>query len=228
MSRSGDRGIGYHLIVAFIASGAFTFCSMATATGTAATEAVAPEPLPAPENSLPGPVGLGVSGSSAGITTDYMEQAVTEALVASGIFSGVDSSKAADTTMRMLRVKGVFPGTTETANTPYFLNVRVIHVDTPSFSVRMTVGMRVAWTLYRVADKTELLNEIIESTYTGGMFEGGIHGANRVRVAMEGSMRENVRIGMGMLGSVDLDREMEPMASGQDSGLLESGPAQEQ
>ena len=152
-------------------------------------------------------VGLGVSGASAGITTDYFEQAVTDALVASGIFSGVDNSKTADSVMPMIRAKGVFPGTANIGNTPYFLNIRIIKVDTPSFSVRMTVGMNVVWTLYRVAEKTELLHENIHSTYTGGMFEGGIHGANRVRVAMEGATRENIRIGMGMLASLDLEQE---------------------
>ncbi len=185
-----------------IAAGALTFCPMTTA-----TEAVTPENLPALEDNRPGPLGLGLSGASAGITTDYFEQAVIEALVASGIFSAIDNSKTAEVVMPMIRVKRVFPGVAEIGNTPYFLDIRVIKVDTPSFSVNMTVGMNAIWTLYRVAGKTELLHENIHSTYTGGMFEGGIHGANRVRVAMEGATRENVLIGIGMLESLDLEQE---------------------
>ena len=108
--------------------------------------------------------------------------------------------------MPMIRAKGVFPGTADSSNAPYFLNIRIIEVDTPSFSVQMTVGMNAVWTLYRVAEKTELMRENIHSTYTGGVFEGGIHGANRVRVAMEGATRENIRIGVGMLESLDLEQ----------------------
>ena len=202
MNFFGYRCVPRYLILPVIVAGASMFFSM-----TVANEAITPEGLSAPENSRPGPVGLGVSGASAGITTDYFEQAVTDALIASGIFSGIDNSKTADSVMPMIRAKGVFPVTAEIGNTPYFLNIRVVHVDTPSFSVHMTVGMNVVWTLYRTAGKVELLHEKIYSTYTGGMFEGGIHGANRVRVAMEGATRENVLIGIGMLESLDLEQE---------------------
>jgi hypothetical protein len=180
-----------------------------------------PESLPAPDpqvsdNSRPGPVGLNITGASAGITTDYFEQAVTDALAASGIFSGIDNSKTAETIMPMIRAKGVFPGTPEIGNTPYFLDVRIVKLDTPTFSVYMTVGMHVVWTLYRTAEKTELLHEKIYSTYTGGMFEGGIHGANRVRVATEGATRENIRIGVEMLEALDIEQKIELAESGQE------------
>jgi hypothetical protein len=190
------------LIWVIITGGTLMFCSMTTATGT-----MAPENLSASELSRPGPVGLSVSGASAGITTDYFEQAVTDTLVASGIFSGIDNSMTAEVIMPMIRAKGVFPSIENSSNTPYFLTIRVIKVDTPSFSARMTVSMDAVWTLYRTAGKTELLYEKIHSTYTGGVFEGGIHGANRVRVAMEGATRENIRIGMGLLESLDLEQE---------------------
>jgi len=202
-----------YLIMVVIMAGALTFCPMATAT---ATDTMTPEDqstsseLSTPEDSRPGPLGLGVSGASVGITTDYFEETVIDALTNSGIFSEIDHSKSAGTAMKMLRVRGVFAGNTEIGDTPYFLNIRIISVDTPSFSISMTVGMDVIWTLYRTADQAELWREKIHSTYTGGMFEGGIHGANRVRVAMEGATRENVSIGTKLLESVDFDRPLEP------------------
>jgi hypothetical protein len=194
-----------------VAAGALSFCQI-----TVAAEAVSPQDSPAPENSLPGPVAVGVSGASAGITTGYFDEAVTDALVVSGIFSGIDQSRSAETIMPMLRVKRVFPGTVDISNTPYFLSIRIIKVETPSFSLRMTVGMNAIWTLYRTADKTELLRENIHSTYTGGFFEGGLHGANRVRVAMEGATRENIGIGIEMLKSLDLEAGPESPGSNQD------------
>lgn len=198
MNVSSHCGIPRHLILVVMAVGVLTLCPM-----TMAAEAMTPE------NSRPGPVGLSVSGASAGITTDYFEQAVTDALAASNIFSGIDNSRTADVVMPMIGAKGVFPGTATSSDAPYLLNIRIIKVDTPSFSSRMTVSMNAVWSLYRNAGETEteLLHEKIHSTYTGGVFEGGIYGANRVRVAMEGATRENIRIGVGMLESLDLEQE---------------------
>ena len=62
---------------------------------TMATEATASADSSALENNRPGPVGLRITGASAGITTDYFEQSVTDALIASGIFSGIDNSRTA-------------------------------------------------------------------------------------------------------------------------------------
>jgi hypothetical protein len=201
-----------------IAAGASTLCPMAPA-----TEAITPEDTPAAENALAAesmpplrssPVGLVVTGASAGITTDYFEQAVTDAIVTSGIFSGVDNTATDDEIeMDMIRFRGAFPGIANDSSAPYLLDIRVIKIEAPSFSIWMTVSMRVLWTLYRTtgetgaAGKTALLRESISSTYTGGAFEGGVHGANRVRVAVEGATRENIRIGIEMLESFDLEQE---------------------
>jgi hypothetical protein len=211
MKNSGPRRMLRRLVLTVVAASALTVCSMAMA-----VDVRTPEDQSAPEQGRPGPVGLGVSGASAGITTDYFEQAVTDALGTSGIFSGIDNSRSAEVIMPMIRMKSVFPGTVTSDNTPYFLNIRIIKVDTPSFSIWMTVGMDVVWALYRSADKTELLHEKIYSTYTGGMFEGGVHGANRVRVAMEGATRENIKIGIGMLESLDLAQDFVSLDSGQE------------
>jgi hypothetical protein len=202
MNCFGYRCAPRRLILTFIAGGALMFSSMTTA-----AEAMTPENLSAPEKSRPGPLGLAVSGASAGITTEYFEQAVTDAIVASGIFSGIDNSVTTQVVMPMIGASGTFPSIDNSSSAPYLLAIRVIKVDTPSFSIRMTVGMNAIWTLYRTDEKTKLLHENIYSTYTGGVFEGGLIGANRVRVAMEGAARENIRIGMGMLESLDLEQE---------------------
>lgn len=190
------------LILIVIAGAFLMFTPM-----TMATEVVSSENLSTPgENDL-GRVGLSVSGMSAGLTTEYFEQAVTDALVTSGIFSDIDNSRTADVVMPMIGVSGTFPGIENNSSVQYLLKIRILKVDTPSFSIRMTVGMKAIWTLYDAAGKTELLHEKINSTYTGGVFEGGVIGANRVRVAMEGAARENIHIGMGMLESMSLGPE---------------------
>ena len=155
----------------------------------------------------PGPIHVAVSGASAGITTTYFESAVTDAIVASDVFSVIDSSEKTEITMRMLRASSTFSDTSTDIDTPYRLKIRIIKVETPSFSARMTVSMNAIWELYSTTEDGPLLHEKIYSTYTGGVFEGGLHGANRVRVAMEGAARNNIDIGVEMLASLNLEQE---------------------
>jgi hypothetical protein len=214
MINFSPRYLSRTLISVILAVGALTFCPL-----TMATEAVTPEDHPATNNILPGPLGVGVSGASAGITTEYFEAAAIEALVASSTFSSIDGSKSADIPMRMRTAKGVFPGTAKMGDTPYFLSIRVSKVDAPSFSFRMTVSMDVVWVLHSTAEnaeKAELWREKIHSEYTGGMLEGGVHGANRVIAAMEGASRENIRIGIEMLEALDIEQLTEMLVSEQE------------
>jgi len=189
------------LCIAIIFSNLLIFLSMAAMAETT----VAKNPSVVEENK-PGSVAVAVSGASAGITTDYFEQAAIDAIKSSGIFSAVDNSGKTEIIMPMIRADGTFSNHEISSLTPYFLNIRVIKVATPSFSLRMTVNMNTVWTLHRTADKTELLHENIHSTYTGGFFEGGFRGANRVLVAMQGAARESIRIGIGVLDSLDFAR----------------------
>ena len=215
-------GKNRHLILSIIAGSALLGCSMAMAADAVDTAESKPaENLSAPVDERPGPLGLIVNGTSSGINTDYLEQTALEAMKASGIFSAIDNSKAAEVIMPMIGAKGVFPGAELSGDAPYVLKIRVIKVDAPSFSIRMTVSMRVVWTLYRTLDKATLLHEIIPSTYTGAAFEGGLIGANRVRAGTEGAARENVRLGMEFLEALDFEQEplgfeMEAVGSGQE------------
>ena len=202
MSFLGYQCTPRYLIRTIIIGGIFALCPMAMA-----TEAVVQENLSAPENSRPGPVNLRVSGASSGMNTDYFEQAVTDALVAHDIFSGIGRSETAGVEVSMIGAKGVFPGIDVNSDMPYLLKIRVIKVDAPSFSIRMTVSMDVVWSLVRTADEATLLHEIISSTYTGGAFEGGLFGAARVRAGTEGAARENIQVGVEMLAGLDFGQE---------------------
>jgi|TARA_B100002003_G_scaffold172118_1_gene160029 hypothetical protein len=194
MNFFGAQYVSRYMILNIIAGGILMFCSVAMA---------------APESSKPGPLGLAVEGASSGIAPDYFRQAITDAINDSGIFSGIDSSDAADIIIPMIGADGVYPSNELSDNTPYVLKIRIIEVDAPAFSIRMTVSMNVVWTLYRTADKATLMHEIIPSSYTGRAFEGGIIGANRVRAGTEGATRENILIGMEMLESVYFEPEKE-------------------
>lgn len=202
MNKLEYRCVLRHLVLFIVASAALLLGSI-----TMATEAVDQQDLSGAEETRPGPLGLAVSGEAAGMTTEYFEQILAEALVASELFSSIDDSQPAEIILPMIRAKGSFHSTEDIEKTPYYLSIRVIKVETPSFSMRMSVGMNAIWVLYHTADKVELMHENIYSTYTGGWFEGGIIGAKRVRIALEGATRESIRLGIVMLESLDIEED---------------------
>jgi hypothetical protein len=169
------------LLLIIISCGVLMLSSM-----TSPREAMNPEIQTAEGKEFPIPIGLSVRGASAGIQADYFEQSIVDAIVSSDVFSGLEA------------------GLEESAVKPYSLNIRIINVDAPSFSYKMTVDMSVVWELTHSADGVQVLNEKIQSSYTGGAFEGGLIGANRVRVAAEGAARENIRIGLEKIALLDL------------------------
>ena len=130
----------------------------------------------------PIPFELTVRGASAGIQPEYFEKSIVDAILNAEEFTGLETGQGK----------------------PYVLDIRIVHVEAPSFSFKMTVDMNVFWELSRADDGSQILHEKIQSTYTGSAFEGGLIGANRVRVAAEGAARENIRIGLAKLASLNL------------------------
>ncbi len=148
---------------------------------TSSKEVMNPEIKSKGASEHPIPIALTVRGASAGIQPAYFEQALVDEIVANNLFSdlGTDSNK------------------------PFLLNIRIIRVEAPSFALNMTVDMNAVWELSHESNG-RILTEKIHSTYTGGVFEGGIIGANRVRVAAEGAARANIRAGLEMIALLDL------------------------
>lgn len=148
---------------------------------TSSKEVMNPEIASKPAKNYPIPFELTVRGASAGIQTEYFEQTIVDAIVANQLSAGLENGDS----------KG------------YSLNIRIIKVNAPLFSHKMTVHMNVIWDLSRTSDGLQILHEKVSTSYTGGVFEGGLIGANRVRVATEGAARENIRVGLEMIASLD-------------------------
>lgn len=148
---------------------------------TSSKEVMNPEIASTPDTNYPIPFELTVRGASAGIQTEYFEQTIVDAIVANQLFIGLQNGNGKD----------------------YLLNIRIIKVNAPSFSHKMTVDMNVIWDLSRAGDGVHILHEKVSTSYTGGVFEGGLIGANRVRAATEGAARENIRAGLEMIASLD-------------------------
>ena len=181
---------------------ALLLCSLALISAEADTM----DGQPQSEPETPGELALSVSGASAGITTDYFEQTLAETIQKTGIFPAIYDTGTEDVTLSMIGADGAFPGVEEPVDAPYQLKVRIIRVDAPSFSIHMKVSMNAVWELYDRKEDRKVMQENIRSGYTGGAFEGGFSGASRVRAAVEGAIRENIRLGVAKLTTLDILR----------------------
>jgi hypothetical protein len=170
-------GLPRPLMLLLIVSGVLSLCSM-----TSSKEIMTPEIRTEAVEFHPIPFELTVRGASAGIQPEYFEKSIVDAILSTELLTGLYESQGK----------------------PYVLDIRIVKVEAPSFSYKMTVDMNVVWELSRTDDGSQILHEKIQSTYTGGAFEGGLIGANRVRVAAEGAARENIRLGLAKLTSLDL------------------------
>jgi len=91
---------------------------------------------------------------------------------------------------------GLFTQVIHGDNSDYILNVTIADISKPlglgfSFSVSMEAG----WSLIDAKNKKIVMKESIKSTYTASLSESVI-GASRYRLAVEGAVRENIRLGL--------------------------------
>lgn len=87
------------------------------------------------------------------------------------------------------------------SNSDYLLSVNIVHMEKPLFGASFTVKMEAAWSLLERQTKKVVMRESIKSLHTTTMGEA-FAGATRLRLAVEGAIRENIR--QGLLGISDL------------------------
>jgi hypothetical protein len=77
----------------------------------------------------------------------------------------------------------------------YELSVTVTQLNKPVFGASFTVTMDAGWSLVKASDKSVAMRKSISSTYTATMSDSLV-GATRMRLAVEGVVRENITQGM--------------------------------
>jgi len=90
------------------------------------------------------------------------------------------------------------------SDSDYFLNATIINISTPSFGASMTVSMETAWSLRNTRSRHVVMRESIKSSYTAGAF-AAFAGVTRVRLAVEGAARENIRLGLIAISKLQLE-----------------------
>ncbi len=74
----------------------------------------------------------------------------------------------------------------------YQLNISLIQVEQPLFGLNMTVITTVRYTLKDTTDSSELFNHTVTARYTATVGDAFV-GTERLRLANEGSGRENIK-----------------------------------
>lgn len=115
------------------------------------------------------------------ISNDDFAKAIEESIIKSGLFTKV----------------------IETQDSDYSLTVTIINFSKPLFGGSFTVEMEAAWSLINTVSKDIIMRESIKSSYTATMGDAFV-GATRFRLALEGSARENIRLGLLAISKLQL------------------------
>jgi uncharacterized protein YceK len=116
------------------------------------------------------------------ISKDDFASAIENSIIENGLFTKVIHGNGSD----------------------YKLNVSIVNMSTPMFGASMTASMEVAWSLQNTRSKHVAMRESIKSSYTAGAFSA-FAAVTRIRYAVEGAARENIRLGLMAISKLQLE-----------------------
>ena len=118
-------------------------------------------------------------------------------------YSNISNDNFAKAIEESIIKSGIFTKVIQTQDSNYSLNVTIINFSKPLFGASFTVEMETAWSLVNTVSKDIVMRESIKSSYTATMGDALI-GATRIRLALEGSARENIRLGLLAISKLQL------------------------
>jgi hypothetical protein len=118
--------------------------------------------------------------------------------------SSISDSAFAEAIEASIIENRVFSQVVERDGADYVLGVSIISMDKPSFGFSFTVSMEAAWSLTDLTTNTAVMRESIVSTYTAGAGDAFV-GTTRLRLAVEGAARENIRKGLAAISELEFD-----------------------
>ena len=97
----------------------------------------------------------------------------------------------------------VFSEVVDDINANYFLKVHIFNVSDPPPGGNMHVTVVTNWKLTLPSSETAIWQEVISSSYTSPDF-AAFSGMKRIRIALEGAARENIKKGVEKLSKLKL------------------------
>lgn len=99
---------------------------------------------------------------------------------------------------------GLFTRVIHGDDADYVLSITVINMSTPVFGLSFTVSMEAAWSLSEQKTKKVIMRDSIKSTHTASVGDAFV-AVKRQRLAVEGAIRENIRLGLMNVSKLQLD-----------------------
>ena len=99
---------------------------------------------------------------------------------------------------------GLFTQVIHGDNSDYVLTITVINMSTPVFGLSFTVTMETAWSLSEHKTKKVIMRDSIKSTHTASVGDAFV-AVKRQRLAVEGAIRENIRLGLMNVAKLQID-----------------------
>lgn len=125
-------------------------------------------------------VGSVGGGSGIIISSDDFAEAIKESIIKNGLFTKVIHDKDAD----------------------YILYVIIVHTSLPGVGTKCTVNIFAEWSLFDSGNHN-VMKETIKSSHTATMGDT-IVAPTRFRLAVEGAVRENIRLGLIAISKLKL------------------------
>jgi hypothetical protein len=102
-----------------------------------------------------------------------------------------------------IRQSGLFKSVVQGKEGDYELTVNIIQLDKPLFGGAFTVTLETGWTLAKAADRSIVLRKAVRTSHTATMSDSFV-GVTRLRLAVEGAVRENIRQGLQAVSEAKL------------------------
>lgn len=118
---------------------------------------------------------------SADISDDDLRAAIEKSITQTALFKEVVKGKTGD----------------------YELSVSIVKLSKPTFGAAFTVDMEAGWSLVKLSDNSVAMRRVVKSTYTGGAFDSLV-GTTRLRMAVEGAARNNIKQGLEAVSALNL------------------------
>lgn len=118
--------------------------------------------------------------------------------------SSISDSAFAQAIEESILKNEIFTSVVNAENADYLLNVTIVEMSKPTIGFNFTVKMEAAWSLVNAETREVKLRKSISTEYTATMGEAVV-GVTRLRLAVEGAVKENIRKGLAEVSTLELN-----------------------
>lgn len=125
-------------------------------------------------------IAINAQSDGSDITDEELIKAIEKSIISNNLFTEIINAK----------------------NANYLLDVAIINIEKPSFGLTFTVNMEATWSLKDSLSNEFIMRKSIKSSHTA-TFEDAFAAMKRLKLAVEGAIRENIRLGILEISKIE-------------------------